>query len=210
LLDKYPILQPYSACIRLPAGAGPEQFPSAALDREILQGNDEGTYSKSVCSRMSGFRKRFTGSTGYVWCARRGLLDKVGFYDRCIVGGADREMALAALYPPGKIPEQNIRSFCPRLRAHIGAWHTRVHQVVNGRIGYRKGVIHHLFHSASQDRKYAERHQILLDCDFDPETDVLIDEQGCLQFAPDREELAQQICTYFENRREAGPDQRAG
>lgn len=205
LLDKHLILQPYSACIRLPEGAGIEQFPSSGLNREIPQGNDEGTYSQSVCSRMTGFRKRFTGATGYVWCAQRALLDEVGFYDRCIVGGADREMALAALYAPGKIPEQNIRSFCPRLRAHLGAWHTRVHRIVRQRIGYRKGVIHHLFHSASQDRRYAERHQILLDCDFDPEADVLIDEQGCLQFAPDRDDLARQIRAYFQSRREALP-----
>lgn len=205
LLGKHLILQPYSACIRLPSGGTVDQFPGAALEKEIFQGNDEATYSKSVCSRMSGFRKRFSGSTGYVWCARRALLDEVGFYDRCIVGGGDREMALAVLYAPGKVPSQNIRSFCPRLRSHLGEWHRRVHQIVRRRVGFRPGVIHHLFHSASQDRKYAERHQILLDCDFDPETDVLIDQEGCLQFAPDRAELARLIGSYFDNRREALP-----
>lgn len=204
LLRTYVVLQPYSTCVRLPEGKMPDQYPSTELDRSILQGNDEGTYDNSVCRSMSGWRPRFSGSTGYVWCARRVFLDEVGFYDRCIVGGADREMALAVLYSPGKVPERNIRIRHTTLRDHVRSWHERAHRLAKGKVGYRNGTIHHLWHGSTIGRAYSERHAILSDHDFDPERDLSLDESGCLKFAGESLALQEAVRRYFDSRREDG------
>lgn len=204
LLEKYVVLQPYSACIRLPEGKRPEEYPSGELERTILQGNDNGTYSKSICSRMSGFRPKFSGTTGYVWSARRAFLDQVGFYDRCIVGGADREMALAVLYRPGRIPEKNTKIRYPRLRAHLDEWHRRVHGLVQRKVGYRPGAVHHLWHGSMVRRNYADRHSILEEHGFDPERDLELDDGGCFRFRSENPALVEAIGAYFESRQEDG------
>jgi hypothetical protein len=204
LLAKRAIIQPFSHCIRLPEGATTQDFPSSEMGKRIPQGNLEGTFSKSTSWRMSGLlRRRFMGATGYVWCARRPLLDQVGFYDRCIVGGGDRELALAAFYRPGQVPEKHIRIHCPRLREDIRGWHARWYRHAPRDFGYRRGVIYHLFHGDTAARRYSDRHQILVDHDFDPNRDVTIDESGCLRFTDGREGLKDAVSDYFRSRQES-------
>ena len=203
LLSKHVVLQPFSVCIRLPEGGRPEDFPSSEVGRSIPAGDGEGTHVRSVCQHMARWPRRFTGTTGYAWVARRQLLDAVGFYDRCIVGGGDREIAHAAHYQAGKAPAKSRRVRSQRLIADITRWHERVAAVVDGRVGYRQGAIYHLFHGAAAKRSYTDRHAILADHDFDPELDLALDENGCWRVATDKPALIEAVNAYFESRRES-------
>jgi hypothetical protein len=175
LLERHVVIQPFSAAVRLPEDGRIEDFPGS-----------------------------FAGTTGYVWCARRSLLDEHRFYDRCIVGGGDREFALAIAYAPGKVPKRNVRIHHRRLREHIAPWHARVHRAVGKRISHHPGVIHHLWHGSSGKRNYVDRHAILEEFDFDPERDVVLDEGGCWQWGEGNEALAGAVTRYFESRQEDG------
>ena len=205
LLNRHVVVQPFAECIRLPKNGQVEDYPKRALDKTILGGHDEGTYSKSVCYRMAKWRNpTFSGATGYVWSAQRRLLSDVGFYDRCIVGGADSEMALAFHYAPGHVPDERRRISHPGLICHINEWHKRVHHLVQKRITFRRGVIHHLWHGDTAQRNYGDRHAILTDHSFDPESDLEIDDQGCWRLREQTHPLKQAIRGYFESRREDG------
>jgi hypothetical protein len=201
LLRDHVILQPFSAAVRLPKDKVPSEYPGGEVGRTIEKGTDTGTYSESVCSALSGWLPSFSGTTGYAWCARRSFLDEIGFYDRCIVGGGDRELALAFAYAPGKAPKRHVRIHHGRLRDHIRIWQERVHSRA-GRCAYRRGVLHHLWHGDPANRNYVDRHAILEQFDFDPERDLALDDGGCWQWATGKTDLVDAVRRYFEARSE--------
>ncbi len=202
LLDEFVVIQPFSECVLLPQGAKPRQYPKKEVGKSIKLGTEEGSYDRSVCYRMARDEPKFSGATGFAWAARRSLLDEVGFYDRCIIGGADREMALAFHFPPGGIPAERRRITHPSLLDDIGRWHEKVHALVDGRVGFRPGLIHHLWHGDKKRRGYLDRHAILAAHDFDPNRDIFIDGQGCWELSPNTGALARAIGDYFESREE--------
>lgn len=204
LLTDHVVIQPFSAAVRLPQGALVASYPGREVGRSIPKGSGEETYSSSVCAMMRRWLPRFSGSTGYVWCARRDFLDEVGFYDRCVVGGADREFAVAIMYPPGKVPSKHVNIHDPRLRTHLRPWHERVHAAVGGRYSYRPGVIHHLWHGASASRQYVDRHSILSAHHFDPDRDIALDDGGCWKWSTANTQLIDAVRNYFESRAEDG------
>ena len=112
------------------------------------------------------------GHPGYAWAARRELLDKHGFYDRCVIGGGDAVMAWAAygLEWPG--PRMAPHYFSAAHLADIAAWSEHFYQDVQGNVGYVPGRIVHLPHGVKQQRQYAERTQILKSAEFSPKTDL--------------------------------------
>lgn len=204
LLSKFAVLQPFSVAVRLPRGADPADFPVTAIDRTVPSGSGDQTYSPSVCSKLGGLFPSFTGTTGYVWCARRTLLDEVRFYDRCVIGGGDREFALACAFAPGKIPSKAILNHYGRMREHLRPWHERVYEVVRGKVGYRAGVIHHLWHGDAQKRRYGDRHALLEEHGYDPERDLSLDEGGCWRWATENQGLREAVLGYFSSREEEG------
>lgn len=204
LLERYPVVQPFSTAIRLPRDGRVEDYPGRAVGSGIPEGRGEATYSPSLGSMLDRTISRFAGTPGYAWCARRTVLEGVGFYDRCIVGGADRELALAMTHAPGKIPRRKTRIHHEPLRRHMQPWHARLYSRVEGRVGHRPGVIHHLWHGAARDRDYVDRHSILERYGFSPEHDIELDEQGCWRWADARPELVAAVADYFASRREDG------
>jgi hypothetical protein len=203
LLERHAVLQPFSRAIRLPRGKRPADLPGALLGKAISEGTGEGTYSHAVCARPLPRLGGLSGTTGYAWCAQRSVLQEAGFYDRCIVGGADRELALAVLYPPGKVPRASTRIRYPLLRRHMAPWHERLYAAVAGRVSHRPGVIHHLWHGDSGTRQYRDRHEILEQHDYDPETDVALDAGGCLRWSTRKQALVQAVAAYLAARNEA-------
>lgn len=202
LLDRHVVIQPFSHVVLLPEDGRVEEFPRSQLDRRIPHGRTEGTYNVALCARLGRLFGSFRGTTGFAWCARRSLLDRCGWYDRCIVGGGDREFALALAFAPGRIPEPEIRIRHPRLRSHLRPWHAQVHAAVGKKIGHRPGLIHHMWHGSASRRDYVDRHGILVDHDFDPERDITIDAGGCWTWTGRNPGLEAAVAAYFEARRE--------
>lgn len=203
-LDAHPVLQPFSAVIRLPRNAAPEDYPSSRMGLRLRRGHRSGTWTPSFAAQWQDARTRFDGTTGFAWCARREFLDRHAFYDRCIVGGADREIAMALVAPPEDFPDKERRITAPRLLHHIHTWQRAVHQDAQGRLGVLDGAIHHLWHGESEHRRYQDRHQILQSHDYDPIRDVVIDDDGCLAFTEPASGLAQDVARYLLSRREDG------
>lgn len=203
-LERQVILQPFRAIVRLPRGASPEDHPGREVGRSIRRGAETGTYVESLCKTLRGLVPTFRGTAGYVWCARRSLLDAAGFYDRCIVGGGDRELAVAFAFPPGRAPRRNLKIHHPRLRAHVLPWERRVWAEVGGRFGHLEGVIHHLWHGDQEGRRYGDRQKLLELHDFDPELDLALDAQGCWAWTGHNPALERAVAEYLAGRSGGG------
>jgi hypothetical protein len=203
-LRKHSVIQPFENAIRLPRGKGPERYPGRRIGWRIRKGSQSGTYTPSFCSRYSGAKPRFGGATGYAWCARRELLDRHGFYDRCILGGADRELAFAFSVEPGRVPDQELRIRAAKLRRHFARWRDAVYADVRGDISFIDGTIHHLWHGETTHRRYEQRHRIIEQHGFDPAEDLELDDNGCWRFAPGAQALARDVEGYLSSRREDG------
>lgn len=94
------------------------------------------------------------GHVGFAWGARREVLDAVPLYDKALVGGADHIMAHAAA---GHIPHTCItKSFTEDIDA-VNAWSVKFYHVVQGRIGYTKGDLYHMWHGDLKNREYLKR-----------------------------------------------------
>jgi len=94
------------------------------------------------------------GHVGFAWGARREVLDAVPLYDKALVGGADHIMAHAAA---GHIPHTCItKSFTEDIDA-VNQWSRKFYCVVQGKIGYAKGDLLHLWHGDLKNREYLKR-----------------------------------------------------
>lgn len=204
LLERYVVVQPFSAAIRLPRGGAPRDLPGSEVRRSLREGSETGTWIAPVSETLRRTFPSFAGTTGYAWCARRGALEGLGFFDRCVVGGADRELAAAAFFAPDRIPERYLKIGHPRLRAALARWQARWFERVRGQVGSLPGVLHHLWHGEQSGRAYGDRHEILARWDFDPDADVGVGADGCLGWTTTKAGLVAEVRRYLESRGDDG------
>jgi len=143
-------------------------------------------------------------TAGLAWASRKEPLDEHGLYDACILGGADRAILCAAL---GR-PEYGAKALVMgELRAtHYYAWARAYAKAVGGRVGHIEGRLYHLWHGDLENRQYAARQKILERFDFDPYSDIALDEFGCWRWDSDKTELQQVVREYFGSRKEDGEE----
>ena len=72
----------------------------------------------------------------------------------------------------------------------------------DGQIGYVRSAIAHFWHGRQSDRGYATRWKLLVDNDFDPDTDLTRDDVGLYRFSGNKPRLQQAIFDYFRSRDE--------
>ncbi len=102
------------------------------------------------------------GHVGFAWGARREVLDNVPLYDRALIGGADHIIAHAGA---GQIGHSCItKSFTDDIDA-VNKWSIDFFNAVQGKIGYAKGDLFHIWHGDITKRQYLKRIQ-----DFTPTT----------------------------------------
>ena len=96
------------------------------------------------------------GHVGFAWGARREILDTIPLYDKALIGGADHIMAHAAA---GQIGHSCItKSFTDDIDA-VNDWSRLFYSFVNGKIGYVKGDLYHIWHGDLGKRQYLKRIQ---------------------------------------------------
>lgn len=142
-------------------------------------------------------------TAGMAWAARRELIARHGFYDRCIIGGGDTALACAAW----GVPEIAIRLHgmnAHQQRRYL-AWAAGFHREVGGRVGAIEAEISHLWHGELADRRAGERHAGLPEHDFDPRTDIAVGADGAWRWASDKPALHAYVREYFARRNEDGP-----
>jgi hypothetical protein len=198
------VMQPFQYAIRLPRGATPKDYPSSRIGFWIRRGTGVKTYSVSWCSDLTARRPTHKGTTGYAWCAHKSLLDKHKFYDRCILGGGDREFARAVSFGSEIIADKHFRNHQQRIRQDVGRWREAIAREPRFRLGYLPGALHHLWHGDPAQRNYIDRHSILEEHDFDPTTDIALDDAECWKWSTDKKRLMEAVEAYFESRKEDG------
>lgn len=95
------------------------------------------------------------GHVGFAWGIHREILDHIDLYDRALIGGADHIIAHAAV---GEFPFPCItKSFGDT--PDILRWQQRFHRWVDGKIGFVKGDLYHIWHGDITKREYLKRIQ---------------------------------------------------
>jgi len=205
-LESYCVVQPYEAAHWLLEGE-----TSVPPGRNV-RGQGEGEWMPGMGAEMSRLEDwkaalnnyHLHGHCGYAWAIRREILDKHGFYDAQVLGNGDLVMA-HAMYGnedmwAGK-HWQRTRITEAMLR-HMEAWGRPFFEDVQASVYYTPGRLFHLWHGSKENRLYDQRLDILKNCDFDPSTDMVLEENGCWAWATNRPELHEWARTYFHSRRE--------
>lgn len=201
LLEKFKIVEPFSLAYETAKDKSPGEPGSKreegyslmyalahqVVPPEILRGN------MRVEKRIS---------SGLAWVARREVLDQHGFYDACIMGSGNRAIACAAL---GRFDDAiHYLQMNPIWAKHYMEWAQPYFDTVQGSVGYTDGGLFHLWHGELENRRYAERHEYLSKCGFDPTKDVYIDDNGAWRWSGAKTEMEKYIRDYFQSRREDG------
>ena len=137
---------------------------------------------------------------GHVWGARREILQTVGLYDGCIVGGGDTAWVGGIFGVPAEVVEAHRMGV--RQAERYRGWAERAYEAVRGDVGYVDAEVEHLWHGSMEGRRPRERHAELSRHGFDPYRDVESTEQGTWGWASDRPELHQFVSGYFVSRSE--------
>jgi len=141
---------------------------------------------------------------GFALGFRRSVLEKMKLLEVGVLGAGDHHMCAAMigkakLSLPGKIHSN--------YKKEVLKWEARAKEIVNGMFGYTNGTILHNFHGAKKNRKYISRWDILIEHNYDPETDSYTNEYGVLEIEADKKPgLRDAIRGYFRSRNEDSPE----
>lgn len=178
------VCQPFDRCLRLLADGGIER--------------DQASFAASYAAGT--LQQENHPAPGLCWTAARDVADRM--FIRDCGGGADATMAYfwAGMFGHSRFASQNREWRRGALRR--GVWHYRR---VRGRIGCVPGTARHLFHGTVENREYHQRHVVMAENAYDPETDVAIDAaNGLLRWASDKPALHRYMRDLFRLRREDG------
>lgn len=156
------LIQPFEYCVHLDRGQLKPTFNMnvVTISKEPNRLNNKvwrsfsANYADKINWESENYNKH--GHVGFAWAARREILDAVPLYDKCLIGGFDHVSAHSAV---GQIPCTCItKSFTDNLD-EITSWSHRFNYVVNGKVGYVKGNLFHIWHGDIEKRQYLKRIQ---------------------------------------------------
>lgn len=94
------------------------------------------------------------GHVGFAWGAKINVLLKILLYEKALIGGADHIMAHACI---GQIPHKCITDVYSNDIENINEWSHNFYYLMQGKLGYVKGVLYHLWHGDLEKREYYKR-----------------------------------------------------
>lgn len=152
---------------------------------------------------IKGYAAKGQSHPGYCWAARREALNKLGgLIDWAILGSADRHMACALI---GKVLDSAHGKCHPNYLKYLKIWQDRAEREIKRNVGYVPGTIRHSWHGDKSRRGYNSRWKILVDYQFNPETDIKRDINGLWQLVvdtPRQRDLRDAIRKYMSARNE--------
>ncbi len=198
LLDRFRLVQPFRELHRMPPGWTPGQtLPPEAERLRSLPFLIASGMPAASCLGMPTSQTNCT--PGNAWAASRKFLEDFQLYDACIVGGGDTAMARAAY---GRF-EDALR-IGHLNRDHYLAWAVPFHAAVRSNVAFLEGDLFHLWHGKTEHRRYRERIEALARFDFDPNTDIAVDQCGIWRWNSEKPQLHAFVSDYFHARREDG------
>jgi Sulfotransferase domain len=166
------------------------------------------TKSLSLSSLLSG-------QSGFGWAARAEVLSKVQLFEHAIIGGGDKLMLAASLTQNMDNPKLAHLTFstinCQKCN-HVNRsshytkdyidWAKKWSAAVNFQVGYAPMNIKDMFHGNRKDRAYMGRRDILFKHNYNPTSDLFINNTGCLAWSTGKDDFHHAIKSYFLSRRE--------
>lgn len=144
------------------------------------------------------------GHCGFAWACTRAFWEAAGgLVDHAILGSADHHMAWACV---GKVEQTIYGGISVGYGRRLREWQARASRASRGEVGYVPGRIEHSFHGAKRKRGYQTRWQILLRHGYDPDRDLVHDEQGLVQLVG-KHGLEREIAKYNLSRHEDSIDE---
>ncbi len=186
-LQHFDVVQPWSDCADLGAQGGIlghfKSFGAQHQRRRPKQKHPSQPYEYA--------------HTGFAWACTRRFYEQVGgLLDFAILGSADHHMAFACI---GEVQDTVHGGMTAAFKRRCAEWQTRAMRVTKGEVGFAPGRIEHNFHGPKKRRFYRERWGVLIDHAYDPDTDLVHDNQGLIQLAG-KPALEQDIRLYNRSR----------
>jgi hypothetical protein len=202
LLTRFRVVQPFNRVCWMPQnwmpGRDRDRLGVAASGAEYVE---QGAVAKEMLTPSSDYPR---GHTGLAWAARRFTLAKHRLYDRMILGGADSFIASAMLGFPAR---EILRKHCnDKQRLDILKWVKEFGNVIEHSVGFCSGDVLHLWHGLRVNRRYQQRHAILLEENFDPLVDISHESGSAWQWSSAKPSLHRRVAEYFGTRLESGDE----
>lgn len=198
VLTEHQIVQTYETVFRAPPEVKAQDVHARNFDWDSLPfayQNPQGCWLHSALYlQTTGGKGPWT--PGYAWAARRSLLESLGLFEYCIIGGADQIICDGVL---GKRLRESSYYSLPQFQSLLEEYQQSLYEAVGGAISYVPGRIVHLHHGSWSSRRYTDRVGILADHGFSPERDI-VKRHGIWQWANASNELQQAVREYFRAR----------
>jgi hypothetical protein len=85
---------------------------------------------------------------------------------------------------------------------HFRAWGERFYADVQGHVTFTPGIVLHMWHGTTANRRYGERRRILVDNAFSPADDIRLNAMGCWEWNSEKPALHAAVKQYFYLRNE--------
>lgn len=197
LLERYPVVQPFSCAVRLGRWVHPD-----ALERGRI--HNRSRHTKTGMARSAALGAHLPGplrEPGLAWASRRSTFEGLGFFDCGVIGGGDLFMA-QAFWGNTK---SALRAFVGgAMRDALDQWQARIHRRVGGRVANASGVVFHLWHGSRGNAHHVRRLAWLAEHKFDPQRDLKLNPDACWEWASDKSGLHRRVEHYFRQRNEDG------
>ncbi len=206
-LTQFAIVQPFSQVVHLRPDAALNQndrngqilFTKSSIASLTAEGISPEQYVSGLSDTKPGTR-----APGFIWAARRAVIEQFGLYDACIIGGGDTALAGAVF---GAWEAVSLRQhMSPQQAEHYQRWAERIYSAVQGQVGCVEQAALHLWHGEIDDRRYRQRFHDLSPFDFDPAKDIALAPGGAWRWASPKPGLHELLHNYFVARNEDGAD----
>jgi hypothetical protein len=188
-LNNCDLIQPWEKCEYI------DEYGNLGNEKYFdIRGFKSGTFSSMSLVKQSDNDITKFKHPGHAWCISRSFYEKISkLFDYCIVGGAD-----GLLY---SCITQNSQHEHYRFMGKI-FWEY-LDKFKDVQIDFVSGTIFHHFHGEIENRQYSERVRILIENNFNPDSDLYYNEDGVLRIK-NKPKLQQDISGYFASRKEDG------
>lgn len=138
-------------------------------------------------------------SPGFAWAARREFFEDLGgIYDKNIIGSGDT--FLVDCFLDSWDIHGFVKKFTDPMKVHMLEWCERLKKK-QPVLDYVPVDIWHLWHGSLKNRRYMDRHDVILKYNYDPAQDIVLDGE-VYEWASDKPGMHEDIRQYFYERKE--------
>jgi hypothetical protein len=193
-LQKSDIIQLYKKVYHLPKGLKNHDGSKVPFLQSVLW---QKLIHKNWLQRRKAKELSFS-TPGFAWAAKRDLFQNLNIYDKNIVGSGDT-FIVDCLLDSWDI-HGFAQKFTPAMKEHMLDYCNLLRKR-NPKIGYLPIDICHLYHGSLKNRSYMDRHQAILDNNYDPMNDIAL-VNDVYEWASNKTSMHESIKNYFFSRLE--------